>query len=115
MSTIHLTVNGCPVTAHNEEQSLLAFLREDLGLVGAKDGCSKGQCGACTVIVNDRAQKSCLLKMGKLEGARVETIEGLEKDGRLHPIQLGIFKTECISVWLLYPRHDHADQMVFGA
>ena len=92
MSTIHLTVNGCPVTAHNEEQSLLAFLREDLGLVGAKDGCSKGQCGACTVIVNDRAQKSCLLKMGKLEGARVETIEGLEKDGRLHPIQLAFLK-----------------------
>ena len=92
MSTIHLTVNGHPVTAHNEEQSLLAFLREELGLVGAKDGCARGQCGACTVIVNDRAQKSCLLKMGKLDGAQVETIEGLEKNGQLHPIQLAFLK-----------------------
>ena len=97
MSTIHLTVNGHPVTAHNEEQSLLAFLREELGLVGAKDGCARGQCGACTVIVNDRAQKSCLLKMGK-------------RSASSHPA--GFSETQCISVWLLHPWYDHADQMV---
>lgn len=79
MSTIHLTVNGHPVTAHNEEQSLLAFLREELGLVGAKDGCARGQCGACTVIVNDRAQKSCLLKMGKLDARRLRQSKAWKK------------------------------------
>ena len=83
---IELWVNGLAVVAP-PGLSLLRFLRDDLRLTGAKDGCSTGHCGACTVIVNGKAQRACLLKMGKLNGARVETIEGLAQDGALHALQ----------------------------
>ncbi len=83
-----LNVNGQTVTAEvPADLSLLRFLREELRLTGAKDGCSSGHCGACTVIVNGKAQRACLLKMGKLHGASVETIEGLAQDGVLHALQ----------------------------
>lgn len=61
-NVIQLKVNGKTVTARDPEQNLLRFLRDELGLVGAKDGCSRGQCGACTVIVNGQAVRSCLKK-----------------------------------------------------
>lgn len=92
MSEIKLFVNRNEVIATDPDKTLLRFLREDLGLVGAKDGCSKGQCGTCTVIVNGKTTPSCMHKMGKLEGAQVETIEGLEQDGKLHPIQQAFLK-----------------------
>lgn len=92
VNAVELKVNGRNVTAHDPEQSLLSFLRNELGLVGAKDGCSKGQCGACTVIVDRQAVRSCLKKMKDLAGAEVETIEGLEKDGVLHPLQQAFLK-----------------------
>lgn len=83
-----LMVNGVPVTCEVEEKwTLLRFLREKLGLMGTKNGCEKGHCGACTVIVNGRAIRSCLLRMERLQGAQVETIEGIAPKGRLHPLQ----------------------------
>lgn len=89
---IALTVNGKRVVAKDPEKTLLNFVREDLGLVGAKDGCSRGQCGTCTVIVNGKAVRSCTRKMKALEGAVVETIEGLADGDNLHPIQIAFLK-----------------------
>ncbi len=92
MSDIRFTVNGREVIAHDEDKTLLNFLREDLGLVGTKDGCAKGQCGTCTVIVNDDAVKACTKTVKQLEGAEVQTIEGLAVGGVLHPIQKAFLK-----------------------
>ena len=68
-------------------QPLLWFLRDDLRLTGTKFGCGLGQCGACTVHVDGRAARSCVRPMGTLAGARIVTIEGLARDGRLHVVQ----------------------------
>lgn len=85
--SITFQVNGKTVSCNDENKMLLEFLRKDLGLVGAKDGCSLGQCGTCTVIVDGKATRSCVKKIKLLEGAKVETIEGIGQDGELHPIQ----------------------------
>jgi aerobic-type carbon monoxide dehydrogenase small subunit (CoxS/CutS family) len=69
------------------KRTLLSVLREELELTGAKYGCGEGQCGACTVLVDDVAARSCLLKVGSVAGRSVTTIEGLEAGGRLHPLQ----------------------------
>lgn len=79
---ISLIVNGVDVSRDvDERRSLLRFLREDLALVGTKNGCEVGHCGSCTVIVNGEAQRSCLLRLGKLQGAQITTIEGLSGAG----------------------------------
>jgi aldehyde oxidoreductase len=86
---LNLTVNGEEVVREVDESiSLLRFLREELSLVGAKNGCEKGHCGACTVIVDGRARRSCVLKAARCANSKIETIEGLQRgeDG-LHPIQ----------------------------
>ncbi|MCW5670678.1 MAG: (2Fe-2S)-binding protein [Hydrogenophaga sp.] len=71
-----------------QDETLLAVLREHLGLVGAKFGCGMGQCGACTVLLDGQAQRSCLLPVSAVQQQAVETIEGLAgPDGRLHPVQ----------------------------
>jgi aldehyde oxidoreductase len=67
--------------------TLLRFLRDDLKLTGAKEGCGQGHCGACTVLVNGKAVRSCVQKVSRLDGQKIETIEGLAMDGSLHPIQ----------------------------
>lgn len=67
--------------------SLLDALREHLDLTGTKKGCDHGQCGACTVLVNGRRINSCLALAIRHEGAEITTVEGLEKDGALHPLQ----------------------------
>lgn len=69
------------------EKSLLFVLRDDLGLTGSKYGCGEGQCGACTVLVDGRATRSCLMPVGSLVGQKVQTIEGLAQDEQLHPVQ----------------------------
>jgi len=68
-------------------ESLLTILREKLGLYGTKAGCGKGECGACTVLLDDRAVNSCLVPAGKVQGRKVETIENLSQGGKVHPIQ----------------------------
>jgi aerobic-type carbon monoxide dehydrogenase small subunit (CoxS/CutS family) len=69
------------------ERNLLWVLRTDLGLTGTKFGCGEGHCGSCTVLVNKVAVRSCLLKVKNVKDKEVVTIEGLEKGGRLHPVQ----------------------------
>ena len=86
--TVSLTVNGRPVSAPVEARTLLVqLLRESLGLTGTHVGCDTSQCGACVVHVNGRSVKSCTLLAVQAEGAQVTTIEGLAKDGALHPMQ----------------------------
>jgi aerobic-type carbon monoxide dehydrogenase small subunit (CoxS/CutS family) len=69
------------------ERTLLWVLRTDLKLTGTKFSCGEGHCGACTVLVDNVASRSCLLKMKSLQGKEVVTIEGLEKNGKPHPLQ----------------------------
>ena len=86
--TVSLTVNGKPVSAAVETRTLLVqLLRETLGLTGTHVGCDTSQCGACVVHVNGRSVKSCTLLAVQAEGAQVTTIEGLAKNGALHPMQ----------------------------
>ena len=85
---ISFIVNERNYTFDNmQEMSLLKFLRDYLGLLGAKNGCNQGHCGTCTVIVDGKAKRACLMKLLKLDGVCIETIENLNKDGKLHPIQ----------------------------
>jgi xanthine dehydrogenase YagT iron-sulfur-binding subunit len=85
---VQFTINDT-VSSHLVEPRvvLLDFLRETLGLTGAKKGCDHGQCGACTVLVNGRRIKSCLTLAVMHEGDIITTIEGLEQNGALHPMQ----------------------------
>jgi carbon-monoxide dehydrogenase small subunit/xanthine dehydrogenase small subunit len=82
------TLNGRPRRLHaRSDQRLLDVLRDDLRLTGAKEGCGKGECGACTVLVDGRAVDACLMMAYQADGAAVETIESLADGGRLHPLQ----------------------------
>ena len=69
------------------DRSLLSILRDDLDLTGAKYGCGEGQCGACTVLIDGKATRSCITAVSAAAGKQITTIEGLEKGGRLHPLQ----------------------------
>jgi carbon-monoxide dehydrogenase small subunit len=88
MPTVNLTVNGKKVSADVEARTLLVdFIREHLKLTGTHVGCDTSQCGACTVHLNGKAVKSCTLLAVQAEGGEVTTIEGLAKNGKLHPMQ----------------------------
>ena len=85
---ISLTVNGGPVTKEiSPNQTLLEFLRNELGLMGTKEGCGEGECGACTVLFNKKPIYSCLLPAVMTDQGEVETIEGLGDEKDLHPLQ----------------------------
>ena len=86
--TIRFSLNGKPTTLETDgERTLLWVLRGDLGLTGTKFGCGEGICGACTVVVNGEAVRSCTVPVSSVAGAEVVTIEGLAHDGALHPLQ----------------------------
>lgn len=88
MAVVSMTVNGKAVSAETEDRTLLVyFLREQLRLTGTHIGCDTSQCGACVVHVDGKAVKSCSMFAVQAEGAHVTTIEGLAKDGKLHPVQ----------------------------
>src|SRR5438309_7198172 len=83
-----LTINGRPrVISVEPRMTLLDALREELGLTGTKKSCDRGECGACTVHVDGRRVLSCMTLAAMQQGKRITTIEGLEQDGKLHPVQ----------------------------
>jgi len=88
LKVIELQVNGTKHRVNVEaERSLLSILRDDLDLTGSKYGCGEGQCGACTVLVDGVAVRSCVTQVGSVGSKQITTIEGLEQNGRLHPLQ----------------------------
>lgn len=82
-----LKVNGVEHEVKAGTRTLLAVLRDDLGLVGPKEGCGIGMCGACTVLVDDQPISGCLMLAAQAAGQEIVTIEGLAHDGQLHPVQ----------------------------
>src|SRR3989441_13139447 len=92
-----LNVNGKKLQVEaDSETSLLSVLRNDLDLTGSKYGCGEGECGACTVLIDGLPAKSCILPVGRAAGKQITTIEGLEKDGRLHPVQEAFLKADAM-------------------
>ena len=83
-----LLINGQSLEVDVEpDASLLSVLREELDLTGTKYGCGEGQCGACTVLVDGRAQRSCMTRVSTISGKAITTVEGLAAGNRLHPVQ----------------------------
>jgi aerobic-type carbon monoxide dehydrogenase small subunit (CoxS/CutS family) len=88
MKTIELRVNGVRRRIEADpDRKLLSVLRDDLDLTGTKYGCGEGQCGACTVLIDGQAARSCLTKITAVAGKQITTIEGLAQNGKLHPLQ----------------------------
>lgn len=86
--TQELRINGKSVRVEaDRDRTLLGVLRDDLGLTGSKYGCGEGRCGACTVMIDGAPARSCITKVGTVASREVTTIEGLERDGQLHPLQ----------------------------
>jgi aerobic-type carbon monoxide dehydrogenase small subunit (CoxS/CutS family) len=93
MRAVAFTLNGKPVQLTvDDERMLLWVLRYDLGLTGTRFGCGEGLCGACTVIVETEAVRSCSTPIKDVVGKRVLTIEGLSRNGQLHPLQQAFLK-----------------------
>jgi aerobic-type carbon monoxide dehydrogenase small subunit (CoxS/CutS family) len=88
MAITELQINGTKRRLEADpERSLLSVLRDDLDLTGSKYGCGEGRCGACTVVIDGKATRSCRTTLGDCAGKSVTTVEGLEHDGKLHPLQ----------------------------
>ena len=97
MPLLDLTVNGTRRRVPSDTgESLLAVLREELDLTGTKYGCGEGQCGACTVLVDGRPVRACLTPAATVAGKSVTTIEGIEENGRLHPLQEAFIETDAM-------------------
>jgi carbon-monoxide dehydrogenase small subunit len=93
LSSVTITVNGVAQTREVEPRLLLVhFLRDTLGFTGTHVGCDTSQCGACTVLLDGEAVKSCSLFAVQVDGRKVTTIEGLAQDGKLHPMQEGFWE-----------------------
>ena len=92
-SPVSMQVNGKAVEALVEPRTLLIhFLREQLNLTGTHIGCDTSQCGACTVLVDGRSVKSCTVFAVQADGSQITTVEGLARDGKLHPLQEGFWE-----------------------
>ncbi|KPJ69656.1 ferredoxin [candidate division WOR-1 bacterium DG_54_3] len=95
--TIRFKLNGKPKSMSvDRKRMLLWVLRTDFGLTGAKYGCGEGFCGACTVLVNNEAVRSCQTPVEDIDGKEVITIEGLAKNGKLHPLQEAFVKHDAL-------------------
>jgi len=94
---IKFILNGKPQEMSVEsDRTLLWILRTDLGLTGAKYGCGEGICGACTVLINNKAVRSCQVQISEVQNQQIMTIEGLEKDGNLHPLQKAFMEHDAL-------------------
>jgi len=101
---IRFTLNGRPAeTTAEPGRALLWVLRSELGLTGTKYGCGEGYCSACTVLVNDRAVQACTTPVSRVEGATVTTIEGLARDGELHPLQQAFVQHDALQCGFCTP------------
>lgn len=95
--TIRFSLNGKQTELRIEpSQTLLWVLRNNLGLTGTKFGCGTGFCGSCTVLVNNEPVRSCSTAVGDIAGKKVVTIEGLEKNGKLHPVQKAFIEHDAL-------------------
>jgi len=95
ISELHVNGNKLRIDA-DSDRSLLSVLRDDLDLTGSKYGCGEGQCGACTVLIDGQATRSCITKVGLAAGKKITTIEGIEKNGRLHPLQEAFLEADAL-------------------
>jgi len=92
-----LDINGKKVSVNVDAQTpLLSVLRNDLDLTGTKYGCGEAQCGACTVLIDGQQARSCVTQVGKVANKRITTIEGVEKEGQLHPLQEAFLKADAL-------------------
>lgn len=102
--TIQFTLNGKPVSLTADgERMLLWVLRSDLGLTGSKYGCGQGYCGACTVLVGGEPVRSCINPVKDVQGKEVVTIEGLAKNGSLHPVQQAFVEHDALQCGFCTP------------
>lgn len=95
VNELHVNGNKLRIDA-GADRSLLSVLRDDLDLTGSKYGCGEGQCGACTVLIDGQAVRSCVTAVGSVAGKKITTIEGLEKNGRLHPLQEAFLEADAL-------------------
>ncbi|MHC1783194.1 MAG: molybdopterin-dependent oxidoreductase [Anaerolineaceae bacterium] len=101
---VKFSVNGKDIEATvSDQMTLMRYLRDELRLTGTKDGCSNGHCGACTVVFNGKATRACLVKMAKVNGSMVETIEGLSRNGDIHPLQLAFVEKGAVQCGFCTP------------
>ena len=97
MPNFDLLINGTRRRVETSpSESLLTVLREHLDLTGSKYGCGEAQCGACTVLVDGRARRSCVTQVRAVAGKKITTIEGLATNGRLHPVQQAFIEREAL-------------------
>ena len=102
--TLRFTLNGKKTEVLiDPTQNLLWVLRNHLGLTGTKYGCGMGFCGACTILIDDEPVRSCMLPVGDIAGKKVVTIEGLEKKGKLHPVQKAFVEHDALQCGFCTP------------
>ena len=101
---VELTVNGEKYKLEvGSQERLLDTLREQLKLTGTKEGCSVGECGACTVIVDDQAVNSCMVLTAQVDGSKIITVEGLESKSGLHPLQKAFIEKQAVQCGFCTP------------
>ena len=101
---ISFNLNGAPITMEvDPERRLIDVLREDLKLTGTKEGCGEGSCGTCTVLIDGRPVKSCVTRVKRVGGARVQTIEGVGSRERPHPLQSAFVEAGAIQCGFCTP------------